>query len=405
MEKKVFDLKDLNEDFWKKVVFFRIEFGSAWSMMPDSFEIVTIDKKKFFMDLDVCGNWSNLNPMFSHKSVMENGRYRTKFQIEDEGWHSIKEEFDGGGYAYIRGDLYDDYKKAVKGKGKIYDSIVIVAGIMGVEHLEEYIEITTKKRRDAIIAAREERERNKYLPEDLLWKQMHVNNIKSNPVFGEYTLLINRQEEKLVAMKFTIVYQPYHVKPMLIDSQKGTERYVLFEKTYYDFYGSIDYPSCEETLNHFDSKLDMAFFDWACLSVGDMTSYGSFLCSFSTADEAKEYALCYANANSHIAGNQKTMVTHLDPKEDHRIRVERYEAYQAYRKYYKEIMEVVVNYDGYPDAGSGGGGFLIDEILRKVPQLTEKQLKFFIKDIPFVLEKRTQDYIEEEKQKSLLLSK
>ena len=86
-----------------------------------------------------------------------------------------------------------------------------------------------------------------------------------------------------------------------------------------------------------------------------------------TSKEAKEYALCYANANSHITGNRNTMITHLEPKEDHRRRVERYEAYQAYRKYYKEIMDVIVNFDGYPDYTSGGALFLKEAILKEVP--------------------------------------
>lgn len=131
-------------------------------------------------------------------------------------------------------------------------------------------------------------------------------------------------------------------------------------------------------------------------------TYGMFRCSFSTEGEAKEYALCYANANSHIAGDRETMVTQLEPKEDHKRRVERYGVYQAYRKYYKEIMDVIVNFDGYPDYTSGGAPFLKEAILKEVPQITERQITLVWRDLPVVLEKRTQDVIEMERQNSMV---
>ena len=122
---------------------------------------------------------------------------------------------------------------------------------------------------------------------------------------------------------------------------------------------------------------------------------------FQTIEEAKEYALCFANANSHRAGNRHTMATEFDPIEDHKLRVERYEAYQAYRKHYKKIMETIVNFDRYPSPSSGGSAFLIEAILEAVPEITKKQLMYFRHELPKVLEKRTQDVIEMERQRSL----
>ena len=96
------------------------------------------------------------------------------------------------------------------------------------------------------------------------------------------------------------------------------------------------------------------------------------------------------------------MVTQLEPKEDHKRRVERYGVYQAYRKYYKEIMDVIVNFDGYPDYTSGGAPFLKEAILKEVPQITERQITLVWRDLPVVLEKRTQDVIEMERQNSMV---
>ena len=129
-----------------------------------------------------------------------------------------------------------------------------------------------------------------------------------------------------------------------------------------------------------------------------MNDYGNFIRCFKTSDEAKEYALCFANANG---GDRFTLITELDPIEDQKRRVERYEAYMAYQKYYKKIMDVIVNADIYPDNTAGGGAYLIGAILEGVPEITEKQLMYIRHDLPWVLEKRTQATIEKELQRSL----
>ena len=42
--------------------------------------------------------------------------------------------------------------------------------------------------------------------------------------------------------------------------------------------------------------------------------------------------------------------------------------------------------------------YLRETILKKVPEITEEQLRMIWRELPFVLEKRTQDWIEREKQ-------
>ena len=81
--------------------------------------------------------------------------------------------------------------------------------------------------------------------------------------------------------------------------------------------------------------------------------------------------------------------------------MERYEAYLLYGKYYREIIDAIANFDGYPSKNSGGGGYLIEEVLEKVPQISKKQLMYFWYDVPKVIEKRTQEVIEQERQRSL----
>lgn len=69
-----------------------------------------------------------------------------------------------------------------------------------------------------------------------------------------------------------------------------------------------------------------------------------------------------------------------------------------YRKYYKEILDAISEENCFPDSCSGGGVYLREAILKKVPEITEEQLRMIWRELPFVIEKRTQDWIEREKQ-------
>ena len=65
---------------------------------------------------------------------------------------------------------------------------------------------------------------------------------------------------------------------------------------------------------------------------------------------------------------------------------------------YKEILDAISEENCFPDSCSGGGVYLREAILKKVPEITEEQLRMIWRELPFVIEKRTQDWIEREKQ-------
>ncbi len=48
--------------------------------------------------------------------------------------------------------------------------------------------------------------------------------------------------------------------------------------------------------NHFPPEL--AYYDWITFSDGDIHNFGRFLRTFQSLEEAKEYAMYYANVNS-----------------------------------------------------------------------------------------------------------
>ena len=417
-----FDLQDLDEKFWSKVVFFQI-YNSSGLGGPGALWLVTEDRKKYYLGFeDLPFNEyrlaENLNDLFERSAEWIDHCH--PFAIEGKGWTSLKGlDIKFFGEALIRDDIYEAIREVALNKelvekkvyGGYYNLPDIVGLALGTESLErvDYIRSVKaqEKQNKLMEEAHAEHESKKLLPEHILWKPMHVNNMAENPVMGEYALIINKTDDGITARKFTIVYQPHRIEPMVIDPSKGTEYYVLFEKTYREIYGPLEYPPADDKWDNKGGDYQctrhfLSYFAWASFSNGDMFDYGDFISCFKTADKAKEYALCFANANG---GNRFTQITKLDPIEDQKRRVERYEAYRAYQKYYKKIMDVIVNADIYPDNACGGQRFLINAILKGVPEITKEQLMYFRHDLPWVLEKRTQEVIERETQRSLEIIK
>ena len=422
MESITFDLQDLDEEFWSNVVFFQIYHSSGLGG-PGALWLVTEEKKKYYLGFeDLPFNEfflaENLNELFEKTDEWDGARH--PYLIENNGWIYLKGlDITVEGEALIRKDIYEAFRKVALNKELVnekarygfYDLPAIVGLALGTDSLErvDYIRsVKAQEKHDRLMEeAHAEYERKKLLPEHIVWKPMHMNNIADNPVVGEYALIINKTDDKITARKFTIFYQPHMIEPMHLDPSKGTECYVLFEKSYDEIYGQLEYPTSENKgayseENYQCSRHQLAYFDWASFSEGDMFDYGRFIRCFKTSDEAKEYALCFANANG---GDRFTLITNLDPKEDQKRRVERFEAYRAYQKYYKKILDVIVNADIYSSDTSGGGAYLLDAILEGVPEISETQLMYIRHDLPWVLEKRTQDTIEKELQRSLEIIK
>lgn len=231
------------------------------------------------------------------------------------------------------------------------------------------------------------------------WKPLFYNNIKSNGQYGEYAVLITKKNDKYRAGKFTILFQKQQSRPMRTEPNKEPECYILFEKRYHEVYGPDYYPKDEDDV--FGDSFQMrAFLKRISFDVDDMDDYGSFIRCFQTLEEAKKYALVFANANKGFYGDKKTVIDKIDPKEDHEKRIKRYEAYQMFRKHYKEIIDAVLDFD-YPNKSDVGPHFVIEAIIERVPELSRDMLYYFWEDLPLTLSKSTQRMIEEEKQKSM----
>ena len=252
---------------------------------------------------------------------------------------------------------------------------------------------------------RKKREKEKLTENEFNWKPMHVNNIPDNSEMGVYALLMRRNDGKIKGVKYSILYQYEEHSPMLIYSDAKVEAYILFYADYDDIIGPWDYHSvsrqeCAELYgkeNHFPPEL--AYYDWITFSDGDIHNFGRFLRTFQSLEEAKAYAMYYVNVNSGGINKETILKQEEESRiEDHVNRIAHYEAYQMYRKYYKKILDAISEENCFPDSCSGGGVYLREAILKKVPEITEEQLRMIWRELPFVLEKRTQDWIERERQ-------
>lgn len=402
--RETFDLEDLNDEFMKKVVYIETKESSGLGGTGYTY-FITEDGTEYYLGYEDLpfSEWDidEYIPLIKIKGF-ENGR--PIYEIEDKGWHYL-----AGNDALIRGDIWDVVQKNAKGEElcdiEKYDSDYVNM----VDIIRSALGIKESKRVDYIRSAiwqenfereqkriREEHEKNKLLDEHFIWHPIHPNNIESNGQEGIYALLFTEDDGRIKGVKFSIIFQKKQDSPMCQKWDSEIELYNLFVKDYEYVTGQLYYPPYDSR----DGRNSMLhFYERITLDNYDINSYGGFLRSFNSLDEAKEYTICYANSNSHRYGDRNTIIkdTHNEARE-YRLRAEKCQAYIAFRKYYKEIFETVCNFDGYESEGSGGGGFIIAAVLKAVPQITKRQLEFIWHDIPLVLEARTQRYIKEELQ-------
>lgn len=418
-----FDLEDLNDDFWKKVVYFEI-WPSSGLGGPGCVWFVTEDKKEYYLGFEALPFSENELgehfPFFKQTGKYKNGHMT--YEIEKEGWHYLS---DKGGL--VRGDIRQELQKAIsdkklaQGESKLdfLHTPDIVGLVLGTDKLErvDYIRSVILRENDEKERKEREaeREKNKLTAEHFDWKPLYPNNMKNGwTQWGWYALLFREEEGRICGTKFSIVFQRKEISPMCERwGDDEVERYNLFVKDYDDVAGPLCHPPCErasqeeyweQVFGNGKNKMPenipkLTFYEWITLGEYEVNDYGDFRRSFESLEEAKEYAMHIAN----IYMNRNTIIKDLEnAARDHRLRVEKYEAYLLYRKYYREILDALCSFDEHiDDTNSGGGRFFFDAILAAVPEITERQLSLIWHDIPKVLEARTQKYIESERLNSL----
>lgn len=138
---------------------------------------------------------------------------------------------------------------------------------------------------------------------DLTWKPIYPNNMKTNGLDGYYCLLLHKNENGTYgARKYSIKFQHKeleagtgHVDPNII------EMYVLFEKCYPKIVGKLSYPDASEC----GTPKDLWCNNDNALNSADINDCGEFVRAYTNIEDAKmraltQYKSIYAYAMSHL---------------------------------------------------------------------------------------------------------
>lgn len=396
LEKMTFELSDLDETFWEKVVFINIwpttglgGTGSLW--------FITDDKKMYYISFHTFPysetRLGEFTPLLNWKKN-EEGEYI--YEAEEKGWKCIEDE-----NVLLRNDFYDAFMTVYRDDGRRKslgwkkDHMPLLAGMaLGLEGEPEcFIEAEADKfriERLRFLKELEETRKKRELTEAYFeWKPIHTNNIKSNGEVGLYTLLFKDEDNKTVGYKFSIVYQREEISPLhYYGKDSRIEAYNLFEKRYDDVQGPLSYLP-EDTGNEFGQSRDYINRYYAnTFSNSEINDFGSFVRSFSALEEAKLYAVAVTNIRNYV--NKENIIMDLEnPARVCRNRLRKYGAILEYGKVCNQILEIVRNYE-QKDKITSGGGLIFREILHRTG-MKEELLCEMWKYIPMVLSKEEQE--------------
>ena len=129
-----------------------------------------------------------------------------------------------------------------------------------------------------------EEERVRIREEDLTWKELHPNNMKSNPMEGYYSLVFAMIRGKLYGCKWTIRFQWPEREPMSECREEPVEAYNLFMERYFEIEGPMTYPKLTEDCSDTFGGQEITFPDCG------VNRYGNFIRSYKTLEEAKRGA-------------------------------------------------------------------------------------------------------------------
>ena len=143
---KTFDLVDLDEELWNKVVCFFICHSSGLGGAGDLW-LITEDKKEYCLDFEGLPFSEyeledNLHPMFRRVKTFDEEENRYRYAIEDEGWHFVRQSLYSG---CVRDDLYESFagilSNVLDGKSDKNEFVFLpeIAGkALGTDELDRY---------------------------------------------------------------------------------------------------------------------------------------------------------------------------------------------------------------------------------------------------------------------------
>ena len=129
-------------------------------------------------------------------------------------------------------------------------------------------------------------------PESLVWKPIYPNNILSNDIEGYYTLILRQDADgNIYGRKYSVLFQkeedPAHLGEGIPPLNARTELYILFENSYSDVVGPLDYPEpTEHGVSLFDESARKNTFHHYGIN-----DFGRFVWAYPTLELAKKRAV------------------------------------------------------------------------------------------------------------------
>ena len=148
-------------------------------------------------------------------------------------------------------------------------------------------------------------------PEDLVWKPIYPNNILLGEIEGCYTLVLRKGSDgRISGRKYSIQFQkeedPAHLGEGVLPPHAKTELYILFEKSYHDVVGPLDYPEpqAESSFSLDKTNREITFNHY------DINDYGCFVRAYPTLELAKkravtQYQATFGHALSYLIADEE----------------------------------------------------------------------------------------------------
>lgn len=382
-----FELKDLDQAFWDKVVFIQIMHSSGLGG-PGMILLITNDKKVYVLDVTDLPfseyELEKLNVLLKcHRVDSVPGRYSV-YEAESKGFKYSKK-----GSVLLKKEYFEKYEEkwqeAHDAKFNFVYEPDIMGQVLGVDKLEKYNLVQALKRQEeeqrAYEASKEKHEKKKLTEKYFEWKPLYMNNRYSEgfPEKGYYCLLLRKHEGKIYGSRFSIVYQREQIHPFEYSLNAPIQQYIVFEKKYGVIDGRMSFTDSKDT-----SHISIEYAElWDELNDCDLNDNGTFERALPTLEEAKKYVMALAdracfNIDNIIDTSDKKL---LEKYEYENIKF-KYDTILEFGKKYKEIFQIVAEYE-YP-SHSGGDEYLVKELVDKVgidKKMAVKMLTF----IPYIL--------------------
>lgn len=287
-----FTLADLNQKLFDRVVFLEQSHSSGLGG-PGAVIMITEDGEEYMLGMEgfEYSEWDldKFIPLLSKGDQKDSIDYHTCFLVEEQGW----KYFHNYGNVLIHSNYYERISEAYekcKEKSDYPSWLDAARRVLNPEdkiprNVYEGTEAVWKKQAQEREAAEQRQALVRLTEDDLVWKDLYINNQKFNGTWleGTYLLLFKKNKDSSISgSKWTIEFQREEFKPCSHKANAPIDAYNLYYKSYENMVGMLQYKE--------PNKDGDSCYEYSNLQDG-VNSYGKFVRSYKTLGAAKQGAL------------------------------------------------------------------------------------------------------------------